>query len=171
MNLKLSELNIENEFVLNDTPLQNICEYNCLILDSNIALAPLFVKVKKIASNTINSLIKIRNNIDTKCALTICKQTIVPLIDYSGFMLISGNISDELQKLPNNALRVCFNVKLRDRMSIECMHNHANLLSLEQRRQKQLLCLMFIFKARHYNVRRIHLRSTRAANVYSFTID
>ena len=56
-------------------------------------------------------------------------------------------------------------------MSIECMHNHANLLSLEQRRQKQLLCLMFIFKARHYNVRRIHLRSTRAANVYSFTID
>ena len=69
------------------------------------------MKIKKIASNTIYSLIKIRNNIDTKCALTICKQTIVPLIDYSRFMLISGNISDELQKLPNNALRVCFNVK------------------------------------------------------------
>ena len=49
------------------------------------------------------------------------------------------------------------------------MHRRSNLLSLEQRRQKQLLCLMFIYKNRHDNVRRLHDRNTRAANVYSFT--
>ena len=49
------------------------------------------------------------------------------------------------------------------------MHQSAKLLSLEQRRQKQLLCLMFIYKARHSNVRRTHNRNTRAANVFSFT--
>ena len=54
-------------------------------------------------------------------------------------------------------------------MSIVRMHHMANLLSLEQRRQKQLLCLMFIYKHRHENACRVHARNTRAANVYSFT--
>ena len=63
----------------------------------------------------------------------------------------------------------CFNVKMGDRISIVQMHLRANLLSLEQRRQKQLLNLMFICKLRHENIRRIHGRNTRAANVYSFT--
>ena len=49
------------------------------------------------------------------------------------------------------------------------MHSRAKLLSLEQRRQLQLLNLMFIYKNRHRDVRRIHGRNTRAANVYSFT--
>ena len=90
LNHRLSELNIENKFVLNDTPLQNVCEYYYLgiILDSKMTLSLIFVKVKKIVSNKMYVLIKIRNNIE---------------------MLISGNISDrdELQKLQNNALRVC----------------------------------------------------------------
>ena len=86
-------------------------------------------------------------------------------------ILISGNVSDrsDLQTLQNDALRICFNVKMRDRVSIVQMHLRANLLSLEQRRQKQLLNLMFIYKLRHVNIRRIHGRNTRAANVYSFT--
>ena len=48
------------------------------------------------------------------------------------------------------------------------MHNEAGLLSLEQRRQKQLLCLMFIYKQRH-DVARVHVRATRAAQIFSFT--
>ena len=35
------------------------------------------------------------------------------------------------------------------------MHSRAKLLSLEQRRQLQLLNLMFIYKNRHRDVRRI----------------
>ena len=52
-------------------------------------------------------------------------------------------------------------------MSIEYMHNTAGLLSLEQRRPKQVLCLMFIHKQR-FTVARIHQRITRAAGVFSF---
>ena len=116
-------------------------------------------------------LIKIRNNINTECAVTIYKQTILPLLDYSGFLLISGNVSDrnDLQTYQNDALRVCFNVRLRDRISIVQMHRRAKLLSLEQRRQVQLLNLMFIFKLKYDGVRRVHARNTRATDIYSFT--
>ena len=47
------------------------------------------------------------------------------------------------------------------------MYNRARILSLEQRRQKQLLSLMFIHENRH-NVARIYARETRAAQVFSF---
>ena len=47
-------------------------------------------------------------------------------------------------------------------MSVVQMHHSANPFSLEQRRLKQLLCLMFIYKKRHGNIQ-------RAANIYSFT--
>ena len=87
----------------------------------------------------------------------------VPLLDYAGFLLISGNVSDR-HDLQNTALRICYNVMLRDRVSIAEMHRRSNLLSLEQRRQKQLLCLMFIYKCRHDNVW-LYDRNTRAANV------
>ena len=48
------------------------------------------------------------------------------------------------------------------------MHDRAKLLSLDQRRQKQVLSLLFIYKSRHENVRRVYARNTRAANVYTF---
>ena len=77
----------------------------------------------------------------------------------------------DLQRLQNNALRICFNIRLRDRVTIVQMHHRAKLLSLEQRRQKQLLNLLFIYKTRQDNIRRVHGRNTRAANVYSFTCE
>ena len=94
----------------------------------------------------------------------------MPLFDYSGFVTISCNISDrrELQILQNNALRVCFNVRLRDRISVAGMHNRANLLSLDQRRQIQVLSLLFIYKGRHLDVRRVYNRRTPAANNFNF---
>ena len=78
------------------------------------------------------------------------------------------NKSDEndLQVLQNNALRICFNVRLRDMVSVERMHNRAKLLSLDQRRQKQVLFLLFIHKGRCTGIRRIHARNIRAANVH-----
>ena len=85
-------------------------------------------------------------------------------------MLISLNKCDryDLQVLQNNALRICYNVRLIDRVSVEHMHNQAILLSLDQRRQKQVLSLLFIYKNRHEYVRRVYARNTRAANVYTF---
>ena len=71
-----------------------------------MTLAPLFAKVKEVVSNKIHNLIKMRNDINTNCALLIYKQTILPLLDYAGFMLISGNVSDrnDLQTLQNDVL-------------------------------------------------------------------
>ena len=53
-------------------------------------------------------------------------------------------------------------------VSIERMHNQAKFLSLDQRQQKQVLLLMFIYKNRHVDARRVYARNTRAAEVYSF---
>ena len=119
--------------------------------------------------NKIYSLSRIRNIINLNCTLTIYKQTILPLLDYTGFMLLSVNISNksDLQVLQNNALRICYNVRLRDMVSIEHMHTRANLLSLDQRRQKQILFLLFIYKNRHADAPRVYPRNTWAANVFS----
>ena len=119
--------------------------------------------------STIYCLVKIRNMINTQCDITIYRQTILPILDYTSFLLIACNISDrtELQKLQNHALRICYNVRLRDRVSIIQMHTRAGLLSLEQRRQKQLLCFMFIHKYRH-SIARVHGRNTRATQQFSF---
>ena len=131
---KLTGVNLENRFKLDDLDLQRVDVYNYLgiIFDSQMSLSPLFVHVKKRVSNKIYMLLKVRNNIDTKCAVTIYEQTILPLLDYARFVLISGNISDrlELQTLQNDAIQICFNVRLRDRVSIVQMHSRAKLLSL-----------------------------------------
>ena len=47
------------------------------------------------------------------------------------------------------------------------MHTRVSLLSLEQRRQKQLLCLMYIHKHR-FNVARVDGHLTRADQVFTF---
>ena len=115
-----------NRFCLNNIPLVNVLDFNNLgiILDCNMTLSPLFAKVVKLVSMKIYNLVKIRNYIDVKCALALYKQTILPLLDYSGFMLISGNVSDRdnLQKLQNDALRIFFNIRLCDRVSISRIH-------------------------------------------------
>ena len=169
---KMGNIDLSEKFVLDGKPLEFVQTYNYLgiNLDKGMTLSSLLTKLKSRIVNKIYSLVKIRNMITSQCALTIYKQTILPIFDYSGFLLISCNVSDrsDLQKLQNHALRICYNVRLRDKISIVQMHRRANLLSLEQRRKKQLLSLMFAYKQRH-NVARVHARRTRAADVFSFT--
>ena len=145
-NFEIKDLNLKSRFNLHNVSLENVQTFNYLgiVLDSHMTLMPLFMKVMKVVSNKICNLGKIRKCIDVNCALTVYKQTILPLLDYSGFMLISRNMSDRnnLQKLQNYALRVCFNVRLRDRFSIEVMHRQAKLLSLEQSNY----CVLCLFK-------------------------
>ena len=49
---------------------------------------------------------------------------------------------DDLQKLQNKALRCIHGFKLLHAPTIEVLHNMSNMLSLRQRREKQLLHLM-----------------------------
>ena len=63
-------------------------------------------------------------------------------------MLNSCNKSDreDLQIIQYDALRCCYNIRRRDRLSIAKMHAKSNLVSLEQHRRLQLLSLMYIHK-------------------------
>ena len=139
-NFKVIHESVQKRFpllhlTLNDLYLDFTNSYNYLgmILDKNMTLSPLLSKLKSRVVNKIYCLVKIRNMINTHCAISIYRQAILPILDYTGFLQIGCNISDrnDLQKLQNHALRICYNVRLRDRVSINQMHARAGLLSLE----------------------------------------
>ena len=171
---KLGHVDYNIRIKLDNIPLEFVDNYKYLgiTIDKNMDLTCLLSTVKKSVSNHLFKLRKLRKFITQDCAIIIYKQTILPLLDYSGFLINSCNISDrnELQVLQNDALRTCFNVRRRDRMSIKLMHKNANLLSLDQRRKMQLLSLMFIHKTNHAVQRRFD-RATRAADRYTFYLE
>ena len=146
--------------------------YNYLgyLLDSEMSLKPLLSHVKKVTTTIIKVLYKIRKYLNIFSALAIYKQTIMPLFDYSCFLLLSCPKSDreDLQVIQNNALCLCLNIRLNDRVSLVDTHNRSNLISLEQRRCIQLLSLLFIHGESHMNVFEIPARNTRAAEVRKY---
>ena len=96
--------------------------------------------MKKDISGQLFRLRKLRRLVTVECALAIYKQVILPVFDNASFMLYSANLSDrcDLQILQNDALRTCYHVKRRDRVSIKkkkkTFIKRAKLLSLDQRR-------------------------------------
>ena len=58
-------------------------------------------------------------------SILVYKQTILPIFDYSGFLLISitNGIKHDLQIMQNDALRFCKCLNLRDMVSIPILHN------------------------------------------------
>ena len=148
MKNRLQILKNVRTFKILGIPLQYVTQYNYLglILDNEMTLQPLFKNIKKRVNNKIFSLRKLRKYLDQNAAILVYKQTILPIFDYAGFMLISLNDGDktELQVTQNDAQRYCKNVQMLDKVSIAKLHDSIGLLSLEQRRQKQLLSIMFI---------------------------
>ena len=88
---KISTVDFNAMFTLNTQQLDFVATYNYLgmHLDRNMGLTTLLTKLKSRAVNKIYSLVKIRNMINVKCALSIYKQTILPGLDYTGFLLIA----------------------------------------------------------------------------------
>ena len=105
-------------------------------------------------------------------AILVYKQTILPIFDYAGFLLISvGNgIKHDLQVMQNDAIHFCKNIKLIDRVSIPVLHNSIKLLSLEQRRQKQLLKIMYV-QSQKNRARALTNVNTRSQTKYVFQTD
>ena len=147
---KLSNVDYSCKITLGNEHLSFTDNYKYLgvLLDREMNLTSLLADTKKIVTNRIFNLRKLRHYITEKSALAIYKQTILPVFDYAGFMIISCNKSDchDLQIIQNDALRTCYNVKRRDKLSVAKMHTKSNLLSLEQRRSFQLLNLMYFHK-------------------------
>ena len=75
----------------------------------------------------------------------VYKLTILPYIEYAGFLVIATNIDDrhDLQICQNDALRICTRMKMADHIRIEDLHSRCKIVSLEQRRCSQLLSLMY----------------------------
>ena len=118
--------NVRN-FKILGIPLQYVNQYNYLglILDNEMTLQPLFKNIKKRVNNKIFSLRKLRKYLDQNAAILVYKQTILPILDYAGFMLISLNDGDktELQVTQNDALRYCKDVQMLDKVSIAKLHD------------------------------------------------
>ena len=80
---------------------------------------------------------------------------------------MTASISDNII-IQNNALRLCLDIKLNDRILLTDIHKRANLISLEQRHCIQLLSLLFQHGELNLNVFENPVRNTRAANVRKF---
>ena len=92
--------------------------------DNELTFQPQFKYVKRNINNRRLTLRKLQRFINDKCILQIYKQTNLPVMDYAGFILLSLNRADrkELQILQNDVLRLCENVRLRDRISTTVLH-------------------------------------------------
>ena len=118
---------------------------------------------------------KLRNDVESlqfptfSAKNAVAAKSILPILDYSGFLLISctKGKKHDLQVMQNDVLRFCENKRLEDRVSIELLHKNANLISLEQRRTKQLLILMYK-KSKSLENRALANRPTRMHNKYVF---
>ena len=138
--------------------------YLGIILDSTMSLVPLMKSVKKRVSNKVFMLRKIRKYLNFQSSVVVYKQTILPIIDYAGFLLLACNNGaiEELQIIQNDVLRICNMSKLSDKVSIVELHKKCKILGLKKRMQKQLLWLMYILSQDDCYIR-IPPRETRAA--------
>ena len=171
---KLNNLVDKTPLLVDGNIVKFVKQYNYLgiILDEEMTFQPMLKQVKKTITNRLFNLRKIRKYIMDKAAVSIYRQTIVPIIDYSGFVIITCCKSDryDLQKIQNDILRVCYRSYLKDRIKISDLHIKANMLSLEQRMRKQLLWLMYIMSRDEKN-RKIGVRDLRSNTKFIFKTD
>ena len=111
---KLDRRGFDLKFYLNKKDILFVkhLTYLGVILGNQMNLKSLLCDVKKRISNKIFLLRKLRRYITLDSALLIYKQTIMPIFDYAGFMLLSLGVEDkkDLQIMQNDALCFCYNV-------------------------------------------------------------
>ena len=117
--------------------------YLGVTIDDVMSLVPLVITVKQRISDKIFMLRKISRLLTLESAVLAY---ILPIIDYAGFLIIACRKDDkrDLPVLQNDTLRICNMSRISDRVSIEELHANCKIVSLEQRRRKQLLGLMFL---------------------------
>ena len=96
----------------------------------------------------------------------------MPLGEYVSFML-NMNTNQEvikLQRLQNRALRMCFDVYNPMEISSNKLHIREKVSLLKERRDLNLLCLMYEMKQLHV-YEQIGDRATRQGDKYVFQMD
>ena len=171
---KLSKLNVIIPFKINDINMKYVKQYNYLgvVLDAEMSLVPLCKNVEKIVVDKVYMIRKLRKHLTYHASIQIYKQLILPIFYYSVFLLIACNKDKkhDLQIIQNDVLRFCNNNKREDRVHLDEMHSKAKLISLEQRRCKHILSLMYKLSKNEVN-RKSGVRRTRQYEKYVFQTD
>ena len=151
------------------------CHQYCYLgvkLDECLNLKSNFNMVFKKFSHKIYQFGKIKKYINVNTRILIYKQTIMPLVEYVGYMLYMNNNQDvaKLQRLQNRALRMCFDVNIPIDIRTTELHNMARIDTLQQRRELSLLCMMYDLKQLGL-YEKIGDRITRQCDKYIFHYD
>ena len=105
-----------------------------------------FVKQYSYLGITLDSEMTLQPLKSEKASVSIYKQTIPPIINYAGFLLLLCGISDrsDLQKIQNDILRLCCKVTLCEHVSIKDPHKRCKIISLNRECGKKLfgLCIL-----------------------------
>ena len=124
-------------------------------------LEPLYKHVCRLVEQKLFMLRKIRRHITNFAAISLYKQMILPLFDYSAFLLLSCNIGQkkELQCLQNSCIRTCLLYNRIEHITIERLHGGMKLVSLEQRRHMQCLNLMYRLSKKEVYIKNIDVNT------------
>lgn len=130
---------------IDNTPLEVVPVYKYLGLRLNASLT-LIENVNQtigLVSSKLNTLTHIKKYVHNSTLLTVYKTAILPLLEYGNITntLMNKAQYKKLQSLQNRALNIIYS---NDRtLSLEEKHSKAKILTIAQRADKQLLCLMF----------------------------
>ena len=132
------------ELKLGDVELREVDSYKYLgtIIDSTLTGRKQLAKLNQNVSMKLTSFRRIRYFISEKTAIMLYKALILPIIDYNDiiYTLLTKQQLVKLQRTQNRALRTVFRGKT---LSVDEMHERANLNKLEDRRNQHLLSLMY----------------------------
>jgi hypothetical protein len=119
-----------------------------IVFDSRLKF-DVHVEKLKIKVNERLNLLKILSydknwNLDTNLLIKFYKVLIRSLIDYAcvASAVLTKEVSDELEKMQNNALRIIFKKKLTDQVKNEDLRSWANVVTIKER-HRQLMTRYF----------------------------
>ena len=99
----------------------------------------------QLMNNELFKLAKLRPLLTEKVAILIYKQTILPIHDYSSFLVDDGYLASDrqkIQRLQNHGLRIC-TLTPPGPTDIDLLHIRCTVDYLENRRTRHLKRLMF----------------------------
>ena len=132
------------ELKLGEEILREVESYKYLgtTLDSTMTGTKQLSKLNQQLAIKLTTFRKIRNYMSENTAIMIYKAMILPIFDYNDIIynLLTQQQQTKLQRVQNRALRIVFRGKI---LSVNDMHERANVDKLETRRDNHLLALMY----------------------------
>ncbi len=133
------------EIEINNTKLQMVNNYRYLgmTLDECLNYNNYIKKILSSVAHKMYLMKRVKQYLTEKSCLLIYKSFILPIIEYGNVLYRNTNKSNlcKLQRIQNHCIKVCLN--LDPRSDTKVIHEKAKLNFLEDRREKQILKLMF----------------------------